>query len=67
VAALLPVVLVIVGYAAMILKGEKKASAIPVVKCSGDAQVLVVNPAAAKRMGLTIPKSVIAKAVKVIK
>jgi len=54
-------------YAAMVLKGEKKASAIPVVKCSGDAQVLVVNPAAAKRMGLTIPKSVIAKAVKVIK
>lgn len=53
--------------AAMILKGEKKASDIPVVKCSGAAQVLVVNPAAAKRMGITIPKSVIAKAAKVIK
>jgi len=53
-------------YAAMILKGEKKASDIPVVKCSGDAQVLVVNPAAAKRMGITIPQSVIANAARVI-
>jgi putative ABC transport system substrate-binding protein len=53
-------------YAAAILKGEKKASEIPVVKCSGDAQVLVVNPAAAKRMGITIPQSVIANAARVI-
>ncbi|UCE35256.1 MAG: ABC transporter substrate-binding protein [Deltaproteobacteria bacterium] len=53
-------------YAAAILKGEKKASDIPVVKCSGDAQVLVVNPAAAKRMGITIPESVIASAARVI-
>lgn len=53
-------------YAAAILKGEKKASDIPVVKCSGDAQVLVVNPAAAKRMGITIPQSVIASAARVI-
>jgi len=54
-------------YAAMILKGEKKASDIPVVKCTGDAQVLVVNPAAAKRMGITIPQSVIANATRVIR
>jgi putative ABC transport system substrate-binding protein len=53
-------------YAAAILKGEEKASDIPVVKCSGDAQVLVVNPAAAKRMGITIPQSVIASAARVI-
>lgn len=53
-------------YAAAILKGEEKASDIPVVKCSGDAQVLVVNPAAAKRMGITIPQSVIANAARVI-
>ncbi|MGM0664389.1 MAG: ABC transporter substrate-binding protein [Thermodesulfobacteriota bacterium] len=53
-------------YAAMILKGEKKASEIPVVKCSGDAQVLVVNPAAAERMGITIPQSVITNAARVI-
>jgi len=53
-------------YAAMILTGEKKASEIPVVKCSGEAQVLVVNPGAAKRMGTTIPPSVVEKAARVI-
>jgi putative ABC transport system substrate-binding protein len=52
-------------YAASILKG-KSASDIPVVKCSGEAQVLVVNPAAAERMGITIPQSVIDKAAQVI-
>jgi len=52
-------------YAASILKGES-ASDIPVVKCAGEAQVLVVNPAAAERMGITIPQSVIDKAAQVI-
>ena len=52
-------------YAASILKGES-ASDIPVVKCSGEAQVLVVNPGAAERMGITIPQSVIDKAAQVV-
>ena len=53
-------------FGASILKGEKRPSEIPVVKCSGEAQVLVVNPKAAKRMGITIPQSVISKAARVI-
>lgn len=52
-------------YAASILKGEVAAD-IPVVKCSGEAQILVVNPGAAERMGISIPQSVIDKAVKVV-
>ena len=53
-------------FGASILKGEKRPSEIPVVKCSGDAQVLVVNPKAAKRMGITIPQPVISKAAHII-
>ena len=45
-------------YAARILKG-KFAGDIPVVKCSGEALVLAVNPAAAERMGVEIPQSVL--------
>ena len=52
-------------YAASILKGEN-ASDILVVKCSGEAQVLVVNPAAAERMGISIPEEVVDKAAKVV-
>jgi len=52
-------------YAASILKGESAAD-IPVVKCSGEAQILVVNPSAAERMGITIPQSVIDRAAQVI-
>lgn len=52
-------------YAASILKGESPSD-IPVVKCSGEAQVLVVNPGAAERMGISIPKEVIDKAATVI-
>jgi len=52
-------------YAAMILEGESPSD-IPVVKCSGEAQVLVVNPGAAERMGISIPEKVIDKAVQVV-
>jgi len=52
-------------YAASILKGESAAN-IPVVKCSGEAQVLVVNPGAAGRMGISIPQSVVDKAAQII-
>ncbi len=52
-------------YAASILKGES-ASDIPVVQCAGEAQVLVVNPGAAERMGISIPQEVIDKASKVV-
>jgi len=48
-------------YAARILKGEF-AGDIPVVMCAPEACPLVVNPAAAEKMGITIPQSVILKA-----
>jgi len=48
-------------YAARILNGEF-AGDIPVVCCAPEACLLVVNPGAAERMGITIPQSVIAKA-----
>jgi len=52
-------------YAARILNGEF-AGDIPVVCCAPEACLLVVNPGAAERMGITIPQSVIAKAEKVV-
>jgi len=48
-------------YAARILKGESPGD-IPVVMCAPEACLLVVNPEAAERMGITIPQSVIDKA-----
>jgi len=51
-------------YAARILNGEF-AGDIPVVCCAPEACLLVVNPGAAERMGITIPQSVIAKAERV--
>jgi len=53
-------------YAARILRGEF-AGDIPVVKCSGEALVLVVNPAAAERMGVVeIPDSVLQRADRIV-
>ena len=52
-------------YAARILKGEF-AGDIPVVKCSGEALVLVVNLGAAERMGVTIPDSVLDRADRIV-
>ncbi len=51
-------------YAARILKGESPGD-IPVVCCAPEACLLVVNPGAAERMGITIPQSVINKAARV--
>jgi len=51
-------------YAARILNGESPGD-IPVVCCAPEACLLVVNPGAAERMGITIPQSVIAKAERV--
>ena len=48
-------------YAARVLKGESPGD-IPVVMCAPEACLLVVNPEAAERMGITIPQSVIDKA-----
>jgi putative ABC transport system substrate-binding protein len=48
-------------YAARILMGESPGD-IPVVCCAPEACLLVVNPGAAERMGITIPQSVILKA-----
>ncbi|GAG65800.1 unnamed protein product, partial [marine sediment metagenome] len=47
------------------LRGEF-AGNIPVVKCSGEALVLVVNPAAAERMGVEIPQSVLDRADRIV-
>ncbi len=51
-------------YAARVLKGESPGD-IPVVMCAPEACLLVVNPGAAERMGITIPQSVIDKATRV--
>jgi len=48
-------------YAVRILEGESPGD-IPVVMCAPEACLLVVNPDAAERMGITIPQSVILKA-----
>ncbi|MFP3975404.1 MAG: ABC transporter substrate-binding protein [Chloroflexota bacterium] len=53
-------------YAASILKGEKTTQEIPVVKCSGEAQKLVVNPGAAERMGIILSDDVMEKAAEVV-
>ena len=52
-------------YAARILKGEF-AGDIPVGRCSGENLLLVVNPAAALRMGVTIPQSVLDRADRIV-
>ena len=50
--------------AASILKGEKKASQIPV--SGSEMDLLWVYPAAAKRMGVTIPQHILDKANKIV-
>jgi putative tryptophan/tyrosine transport system substrate-binding protein len=50
--------------AAAILKGEKKASEIPV--SGSEMDLLWVYPAAAKRMGVTIPQHIMDKANKIV-
>jgi len=52
-------------YAVRILEGESPGD-IPVVCCAPEACLLVVNPGAAERMGITIPQSVIDKADRVV-
>ena len=51
-------------YAVRILEGESPGD-IPVVMCAPEACLLVVNPEAAERMGITIPQSVIDKATRI--
>jgi len=48
-------------FAVRILEGESPGD-IPVVMCAPEACLLVVNPGAAERMGITIPQAVIDKA-----
>jgi len=52
-------------YAARILKGEF-AGDIPVGRCSGENLLLVVNPGAAERMGVTIPEEVLDRADRIV-
>jgi putative ABC transport system substrate-binding protein len=52
-------------YAVRILEGESPGD-IPVVCCAPEACLLVVNPGAAERMGITIPQSVIDEAARVV-
>ena len=52
-------------YATRILEGESPGG-IPVVMCPPEACLLVVNPGAAERMGITIPQSVIDKAARIV-
>ncbi|MBA7578201.1 hypothetical protein ES708_20063 [subsurface metagenome] len=52
-------------YAVRILEGESPGD-IPVVMCPPEACLLVVNPGAAERMGITIPQAVIDKAARIV-
>ena len=52
-------------YAIRILEGESPGG-IPVVMCAPEACLLVVNPGAAERMGITIPQAVIDKAARIV-
>jgi len=53
------------SYAIRILEGEFPGG-IPVVMCAPEACLLVVNPGAAERMGITIPQAVIDKASRIV-